>query len=192
MLFQCLSIDTIKLLDMSDTGEINAVDGLREGEGEQVDRDQTCIEEVSVRERVLTDKGREYQVSVTKGRAESCKRKWSSVTSKIKKGLKIVISPFELEPMSSEVIEAFHQYYVEYTKLVELEPEKSEELNEELEHNQRVHHELLESIECKRKELKNDKGSICFSKRSRHSRVSSTSSRSSAQRKQEAAAKVET
>lgn len=167
MLFQCLSIDTIKLLDMSDTGEINAVDGLREGEDEQVDRDQTCIEEVSVRERVLTDKGREYQVSVTKGRAESCKRKWSSVTSKIKKGLKIVISPFELEPMSSEVIEAFHQYYVEYTKLVELEPEKSEELNEELEHNQRVHHEILESIECKRSLMTTKKRSLMTTKKTR-------------------------
>ncbi len=145
-----------------------------------------------VRERVVTDKGREHQVSVTKGRAESCKCKWSSVTSKIKKGLKIVIRPFELEPMSSEVIEAFHQYYEEYTKLVELEPEKSEELNEELEHNQPPHHKILESIQCKRKELKNDKGSICCSKRCRHCRVSFTSSPSSAQRKQEAAAKVAT
>ncbi len=141
---------------------------------------------------MLTNKGREYQVSVTKGRAESCKRKWSSITSKIKKGLNIVISPFELDPMSNKVIEAFHQYYEEYTKLVELKPEKSEELNEELEHNQRFHYEILESIECKRKELKNDKGSICCSKRCRHCRVSFTSSPSSAQRKQEAAAKVAT
>ncbi len=78
---------------MSDTEEINAMDGLREGEDEQVDKGQACNEEVSVSGRVLTDKEREYQVSVTKGRAESCKCKWSSVTSNIKKGLKIVIIP---------------------------------------------------------------------------------------------------
>lgn len=64
---------------------------------------------------MLTNKGKECQVSVTKGRAESCKHKWSSVPRKIKKGLNNIISPFELELMSNE--EAFHQYYVEYTEL---------------------------------------------------------------------------
>ena len=76
--------------------------------------------------------------------------------------------------------------YVEFRKLMELAPERSEELNEHLEQSQQIHHEIAESIDERMKELKGDKVSVCSSKQSRHSRISTASS----QRRQEAAAKV--
>ena len=69
---------------MSTTGEIGAVSGLREGEEEQVEKGQGSKSEGSVRRRTLTSKGKEYQASIIKERAESTERKWSSVVSKIK------------------------------------------------------------------------------------------------------------
>ena len=170
---------------MSNIEEMNATGGLREGEEEQVDRG-----DMSVRKRVPTDKGKQYQVSKTEERVESSRRKWSKVASKIRKTLKAVFNPFDLQSLSGEEKELFDQLCMEYSKLIELEPKRSEELNEDLEHNQRVHHEIAESIDDRMRELKSDKGSVGSSKQSRRSRVSAASSRSSVQRKREAAATV--
>ena len=66
---------------MSVTEEISALGGLRESEEEQVGKNQA--REASVRQKVLTDKGKEYEVSKIKKRAESFKSKWNRVSHKI-------------------------------------------------------------------------------------------------------------
>lgn len=167
---------------------MQATGGIREGEREQVGRVQGD-KDTSVRERVPTAKGKEYQISRIQERVVSTTRKWSSVVKKIKKTLKDVFSPFDLRSMSAEELEVYGQLYLEYRKLMELAPERSQELNEELEITEEAHHEIAESIYERMKELKGDKASVSSSKQSRHTRNSSASSRSSA-RMQEAAAKV--
>ena len=175
---------------MSDTDNMRAADDLGEGEQEQEDKGEQGENEVNAGGRALTEKEKDYQVSVIKGKMESCKRKWIRVGNKIKKSLKDTSSLPELESMTNEELEAFSQYTMECSKLRKLDPEESEILKYELEQSQRSHKEILESIFCRKKELTDDKGSVCSSKQTRRSRVSSTPSRSSAQRKQEATAKV--
>ena len=57
---------------MSVTEEISALGGLRESEEEQVGKNQA--REASVRQKVLTDKRKEYEVSKVKKRAESLQK----------------------------------------------------------------------------------------------------------------------
>ena len=130
---------------MSDTEEMNATGGRREGEDEQVAKGHGD-KEMSVRKKVLTDKGQEYQVSRAKERVESSQRKWSGVVKKIKKTLRSAFNPFDLKSLSGEEKNLFDQLCNEYFKLIKVEPERSEEVNEDLEQTQRVHHEIAESV----------------------------------------------
>ena len=75
---------------MSDTEERIATGGLREGEKEQA-------EERSVRRKVLTDKGKEYQVGRMEERVESTTRNWGSVARRIRSTLKDIFSPSDLK-----------------------------------------------------------------------------------------------
>ncbi|MPC75523.1 hypothetical protein E2C01_069913 [Portunus trituberculatus] len=95
----------------------------------------------------------------------------------------------EEQSLTGEEEELYDQYVEEYLKLVRLEPERSEEINEELEVNQEARHEILRSIECRKRELKSNRGSVCSTMQTKTSRTSST--RSSEQRRiKEAVAKL--
>ena len=76
---------------MSITEEISALGGLRESEEEQVGKNQA--RKASVRQKVPTDKGKEYEVSKVKKRVESFKSKWNRFSHKIIKTLKSVVNP---------------------------------------------------------------------------------------------------
>ena len=97
---------------MSVTEEISALRGLRESVEEQVGKNQA--REASARQKVLTDKGKEYEVSMVKKRAESFKSKWNRVSHKIIKTLKSVLNPFELQSLSGKEEELFNQYVAAY------------------------------------------------------------------------------
>ena len=104
---------------MSDTEKISAVSESREGEEEQVNRGGSYVQ--SVRGRVMTEKGREYEITKTRRRADSFKSKWNHVTTRIMKSLKTIANPFDLQSLLREEGELYDQYIAEYAKLVELE-----------------------------------------------------------------------
>ncbi|XP_042857998.1 spindle pole body component 110-like [Penaeus japonicus] len=151
-----------------------------EAGSEQPQQTEASDEMKGARLRVLTEKGREYQITQLSKRLLAAKQAWRKALTDIMFCLESVISVDQLRIHKKAAVSQFNEVVTAFILLIEVDPNSQEKLSQELNNDEKVHETCLHQIESKMNELKQETNSVKShsSKLSRHSQSTNRSSQS--------------